>query len=136
MHTQIENFACPLEAALALIGGKYKVNILFQLMSQTLRFSQLQKQIPKATPKMLSQQLKELEADGLVNRVLYPVVPPKTEYSLTEKGRSLQPVILALYRWGETLFQEHHMTSPCSAAELERLIAAAAPACTRQPHDK
>ena len=121
MQTNIETLTCPLEASLSIIGGKYKINIIFFLMSQTLRFSELQKKIPSATPKMLSQQLKELETDGLVNRVLYPVVPPKTEYSLTEKGKSLRPVILELYKWGEERFKEAGKPVPCRAEDVAKL---------------
>lgn len=93
---------CPIETSLSLIGGKYKALILWKLMNRTLRFSELRKQIPKATPKMLTQQLRELEQDGLVLRQVYAVVPPKVEYSLTTKGKSLEPVLQSLCRWGMT----------------------------------
>ncbi|WP_289175322.1 helix-turn-helix domain-containing protein [uncultured Parasutterella sp.] len=85
-----------------LIGGKYKALILWKLMNRTLRFSELRKQVPKATPKMLTQQLRELEQDGLVLRQVYAIVPPKVEYSLTTKGKSLEPVLQALCSWGKT----------------------------------
>lgn len=91
---------CPIETSLSLIGGKYKALILWKLMHRTLRFSELRKQVPKATPKMLTQQLRELEQDGLVLRQVYAVVPPKVEYSLTPKGESLEPVLQALCSWG------------------------------------
>lgn len=98
-----QKYNCPVEATLSQIGGKYKAIILYHLIKEdVLRFSQLQKVIPKATPKMMSQQLRELEADGLINRKVYPVVPPKTEYSLTERGKTLSPVITAMYDWGHT----------------------------------
>ena len=71
-------------------------------MNRTLRFSELRKQVPKATPKMLTQQLRELEQDGLVLRQVYAIVPPKVEYSLTTKGKSLKPVLQALCSWGKT----------------------------------
>ena len=71
-------------------------------MNRTLRFSELRKQVPKATPKMLTQQLRELEQDGLVLRQVYAIVPPKVEYSLTTKGKSLEPVLQALCSWGKT----------------------------------
>ena len=93
---------CPIETSLNLIGGKYKALILWKLMNRTLRFSELRKQVPKATPKMLTQQLRELEQDGLVLRQVYAVVPPKVEYSLTTKGQSLEPVLQALCSWGMT----------------------------------
>lgn len=75
-----QSFQCPVEATLQLIGGKYKSLILWHLIGKTLRFNELGKLIKSATPKMLTQQLRELENDGLINRVVYPVVPPKTEY--------------------------------------------------------
>ena len=78
-----QSFQCPVEATLQLIGGKYKSLILWHLIGKTLRFNELGKLIKSATPKMLTQQLRELENDGLINRVVYPVVPPKTEYSDT-----------------------------------------------------
>lgn len=91
---------CPVEATIRLIGGKYKAVILWHLMGNTLRYSELHKRLPNATDKMLAQQLRELERDGLVNRTVYPVVPPKTEYSLTEFGNSLAPILDALCSWG------------------------------------
>ena len=91
---------CPVEATISLIGGKYKSLILWKLTSGTLRFSQLRKEVPCATPKMLTRQLRELETDGLVNREVFPVVPPKLEYSLTDFGKSIQPVLESMYTWG------------------------------------
>ena len=91
---------CPVEAALDMIGGKWKVVILFRLFDCTLRFSELCRQHPNITPRMLTNQLRELERDGLVHREVYPQVPPKVEYSLTAEGRTLKPVLLALKRWG------------------------------------
>ena len=82
-------FNCPVEATIRLIGGKYKAVILWHLMNQTLRYNEIHKRIPNATDKMLAQQLRELEKDGLINRTVYPVVPPKTEYSLTDFGQTL-----------------------------------------------
>lgn len=93
-------YSCPVEATLELIGGKYKALILFHLIDETLRFNQLQKLIPQATPKMLIQQLRELEKDGLLSRTVYPVVPPKVEYSLTDFGQSIIPVLNAMCNWG------------------------------------
>ena len=96
-----DGYNCPVEATLDLIAGKYKTLILWQLVERTLRYSELQKLIPRATPKMLTRQLRELEADGFVVRTVYPVVPPKVEYSLTEFGRSILPILEAMYDWGE-----------------------------------
>lgn len=96
-------FHCPVAATFSQIGGKYKMIILYHLLEDgTLRYNQIQKYIPQATAKMLAQQLRELENDGLVHREVYPVVPPKTEYSLTERGISLKPVIDSVCEWGRT----------------------------------
>ena len=111
---KLKRFDCPLEVTLAMIGGKYKILIVYFLINRTLRYSELQKLLPQASPKMLAQQLKELERDGLIDRKLYPVVPPKTEYSLTDLGRSLAPIILAIYQWGERLFISAGLENPCN----------------------
>lgn len=91
---------CPVETTISLIGGKYKPLILWKLADGKLRFSQLQKEVSTATPKMLTQQLRELEQVGLIDRKVFPVVPPKVEYSLTELGWSIHPVLEAMYHWG------------------------------------
>ena len=100
------SFYCPVEATVHLIGGKYKSVILWHLKDQTLRFSELHRLIPKATPKMLTQQLRELEGDGLIHRDVYPVVPPKTEYSLTEFGCTIIPVLDAMCSWGDSYLKQ------------------------------
>jgi DNA-binding HxlR family transcriptional regulator len=92
---------CPVEAALELIGGKWKGVALYHLLERTARFNELKRQMHSVTQRMLTKQLRELEADGLIRRKVYPVVPPKVEYSLTEKGESLRPIIMALKNWGE-----------------------------------
>lgn len=96
---------CPVETTIQLIGGKYKALILWHLMNATLRYSELHRRLPKATDKMLAQQLRELEKDGLINRVVYPVVPPKTEYSLTDFGRSLTPILDEMCNWGKSYLE-------------------------------
>lgn len=106
---QAEN--CPVEATLELIGGKYKALILWHLSEGKLRFSQLSKKI-HATPKMLTQQLRELEAQSLIKREVYPVVPPKVEYSLTQTGRSLMPVLVAMRDWGAD-YMRGKQQEPC-----------------------
>lgn len=104
-------FHCPVEAVLSLIGGKYKPIILYHLIDSTLRYNELRKIMPYATPKMLVQQLKELEADGIVNRKVYPVVPPKTEYSLTDYGKSLSPIMMSMCEWGNQNMSDRIMPS-------------------------
>ena len=94
------NEHCPVEATLELIGGKYKTLILWHLADGNRRFSQLRREISGITPKMLTQQLRELEANSLVHREVFPIVPPKVEYSLTETGRSLLPILVAMRDWG------------------------------------
>ena len=108
----MQSYYCAIEATMAIIGGKYKVLIIYELIGKTLRYSELQRLLPIATPRMLSRQLKELEADGIVRRVLYPVVPPKTEYSLTELGESLVPIIEQLSAWGKDYYHGKGMKYP------------------------
>ena len=104
---------CPVEATLELIGGKYKALILWHLSENILRFSELKKLIPNATPKMLTQQLRELEAHKLIHREVYPVIPPKVEYSLTELGKSLMPVLVAMRDWGAGYLRTKDLESCC-----------------------
>jgi DNA-binding HxlR family transcriptional regulator len=92
---------CAVEAALSLIDGKWKGVVLFHLLERTHRFSEIRRRIPNVTQRMLTNQLRELEADGLILRTVYPEVPPKVEYSLTARGRSLEPVIAALKTWAD-----------------------------------
>ncbi|MBQ9156711.1 MAG: helix-turn-helix transcriptional regulator [Eubacterium sp.] len=101
---KIKSYNCPVEAAMDVVGGKYKAQIVYELIGATRRYNEIAKALPQATPRMLSKQLKELEEDGVINRVLYPVVPPKTEYSLTELGETLVPIVEALCKWGEHYF--------------------------------
>ena len=109
---EVTNY-CPVSATLDLIGGKYKALILWHLAENKLRFSQLNKLIPKATAKMLTQQLREMETQNLIHRTVYPVVPPKVEYSLTDLGRSLMPVLIAMRDWGAEYLRSQNLTSSC-----------------------
>lgn len=92
---------CPTELAMEVVGGKWKLVVLEHLSSGTMRFGQLQRAIPPITARMLTRQLRELEADELVTRLVYAEVPPRVEYSLTDLGRSLGPVLLQLRSWGD-----------------------------------
>lgn len=107
-------FHCPVEATLSVIGGKYKAIILWHLIDGTLRFSELRRFLPQATPKMLTQQLRELEADGIIHREVYPVVPPKTEYSLTDYGKTLNPIVQAICAWGREYMADQIETDTIS----------------------
>ena len=104
---------CPVEATLDLIGGKYKALILWHLSEKKLRFSELRKVITTATPKMLTQQLRELESQALIHREVFPVVPPKVEYSLTELGRSLMPILVAMRDWGADYMRSKNLDACC-----------------------
>ena len=104
---------CPVETTIELIGGKYKALILWHLSAGTLRFSELQKVITNATSKMLTQQLRELESNALIHREVFPVIPPKVEYSLTELGKSLIPVLIAMRDWGSDYLRTKDLESNC-----------------------
>ena len=93
-------FTCPVEATLSLIGGKYKPIILWHLIKQPLHYMELQRLIPNATSKMLSQQLRALEKSGMISRAVIPEKPPKTIYSLTNFGASIIPVLDSMCDWG------------------------------------
>ncbi len=91
---------CPVETALEVLAGKWKILILWYLKDEKKRFNELQKLLPSITQKMLIQKLRELEKDEIVHREVYPVVPPKVEYSLTSYGQTLKPILKQLYFWG------------------------------------
>ena len=100
-HDNIDcEFACPVEATLRIIGGKWKGVIVYHLLGGTKRFNELKKLIPNITQRMLTRQLRELEEDGIVSRVVYPQVPPKVEYSLTDAGHSLEQILDIMHQWG------------------------------------
>jgi DNA-binding HxlR family transcriptional regulator len=94
------DFGCPVEACVEVIGGKWKGVILFHLLGGTKRFNELMRLMPAVTQRMLTRQLRELEADQVVQRKVYPEVPPRVEYSLTEFGSTLEPVLKTLQSWG------------------------------------
>ncbi|WP_219225321.1 winged helix-turn-helix transcriptional regulator [Pedobacter antarcticus] len=96
-------FDCPIELTSTAINGKWKLLIIYRLsLQQQIRFGQLKKEVKGVSEKMLIQHLKEMEKDGLVERKVYPVVPPKVEYYLTEAGRSFIPVLDMMRNWGLT----------------------------------
>ena len=99
-RSQPAAYVCPAQRTIDVLGGRWKVPIVYHLFQKTRRFSDLRRHLPGCTQKMLTRQLRELERDGVVHRKVYPQVPPKVEYSLTEMGRSLKPVIAAMCRWG------------------------------------
>lgn len=100
-HSQFDcNYGCPVEATLSLIGGKWKGVVLYHLMTETMRFNELRRLMPGITQRMLTKQLRELEADQLITRKVYAEVPPKVEYSVTDYGKTLAPIIFALREWG------------------------------------
>jgi DNA-binding HxlR family transcriptional regulator len=92
---------CPAEYTLAMIGGRWKIPLIFHLQAGARRFSELSRALKGVSQKVLTQQLREMERDGLVTRRVYAQVPPRVEYSLTELGMSLRPVVDAMCRWGE-----------------------------------
>ena len=93
---------CPVEAALERIGGKWKGVALYHLLEGTKRYNELKRDVGNVTQRMLTKQLRELESDGLIVRKVFPVVPPHVEYSLSEKGRTLKPILLELRKWGQS----------------------------------
>jgi len=109
---------CPVEITADIIGGKWKPLILFHLQDRTHRFGELQKKIPGATKKMLTQRLRELERDNIVHRKVYPQVPPRVEYSLTKHGQSLRPILELMSAWGNRHRSRHGGNGKLSAAEL------------------
>ena len=108
-----QQFNCPVEATLSLIGGKYKPLILWHLVYCPLHYMELKRRIPSATPKMLSQQLRDLEDCGMVHREVIPEKPPKTVYSLTSFGESIIPVIDAMCQWGTNYMDGLDVQPPC-----------------------
>jgi DNA-binding HxlR family transcriptional regulator len=98
---KLPHYNCPVEATLDVIGGKWKALILFWLRDEVCRFGELRRKIPGVSERMLTQQLRELEAHGIVRREVYPVVPPRVEYSLTPYGRTLRPITDLMCKWGQ-----------------------------------
>lgn len=114
------DYACPVSATVKIMGGKYKPIILWNLHENTMRYSQIHRLVPSASDKVLAQQLKEMECDGLILKTVYPEVPPRTEYTLTEFGESLMPVLDAMCRWGEEYLDRSDVT-PCCGKMTDEL---------------
>jgi DNA-binding HxlR family transcriptional regulator len=102
-----KSYHCAMDITMDFIGGKWKTVVLWYLKDKTLRFGELKKQIPDITEKMLSIQLKNLEDDGLIKRKVYTQIPLKVEYSLTDFGKTLIPILNAIAKWGRNLGQEN-----------------------------
>ena len=101
----VKTYNCPVEATIDVIGGKWKPLILWWLHQRTYRFAELRRLIPGITEKVLTQHLRELEADGIVDRRVFATIPPKVEYSLTEYGNSLKQALNAICEWGQLHMQ-------------------------------
>lgn len=94
-----KTYRCPVEVTIDIVGGKWKCLILWHLHEGTMRFKELERIVPGVSQKMLTQQLKEMEKDGLLTKTVYPEVPPRVEYSLTERGHSLFPLLELMHTW-------------------------------------
>lgn len=117
-RTEILPDDCPVLTAIKIIGGKWKIPVLYTLRNGTMRFNELQKSLPGVTQKMLTQQLRELEKDGLVHRQVYAQVPPRVEYSITPLARKLEPILCSLCEWGLDYLETVHgvtNTGDCGA---------------------
>lgn len=111
-------FNCPLEITVSLVGGKWQCVILWHLRKGALRFSQLKRRLPGITPKMLTQQLRDLEENDLIVRKIYPVIPPKVEYTLSEYGNSFVPVLKSMYSWGKQYSKEYDIMIDSAFQEM------------------
>lgn len=98
---QDPDYGCSIEVTLDVIGGKWKGIVLHRLVAGPARFNELRRLAPKATQRMMTLQLRELERDGVISRTVYPEVPPRVDYALTEFGRSLVPILSTMSEWGE-----------------------------------
>jgi len=107
------------EATMSVLGGLWKPVLMFHLLEGKLRFNALCRLTPNATARMVTLQLPELEMDGVIRRIVYPEVPPKVEYELTEFGRTLEPILVSLRDWGEGFQAREHAAAPIREAEVE-----------------
>ncbi|WP_028980711.1 winged helix-turn-helix transcriptional regulator [Sporocytophaga myxococcoides] len=112
---------CPVEHSVELLGGKWKLPILHALVNASpKRFKELEREIKGITPTMLTNQLRSLETDGLVSRKIFATVPPTVEYSLTELGKSIKPMMVELQKWG--LFHQHYLQSQMKSTKKEKTV--------------
>ncbi|MGF7032312.1 DNA-binding HxlR family transcriptional regulator [Paenibacillus mucilaginosus] len=102
-----KSYQCPIDLSVSLLSGRWKTSILCKLLTGKKRYGELKKLIPEVNHKMLTEQLRELEDAGIVSREVYPVVPPKVEYELTELGEALRPAICSLEKWGKRFQTEN-----------------------------
>ena len=109
---------CPIRCTIDVVGGKWKPLILFYLKNRTMRFNELRRMIPDASHKMLTQQLRDLEKADIIQRRIYPEVPPRVEYSLSENGQTLRPVLSAMAEWGQKYRQQRPATEGGNTLEL------------------
>jgi len=117
-----KTYHCTVEATLDVIGGKWKPLILWHLGDSVLRFSELQRGLPGVNAKMLTKQLRELEEDGVIRRTVYPEVPPRVEYTITEFGKTLIPILQALCAWGAQYLgvDENGAQCPAKAGRMKK----------------
>jgi DNA-binding HxlR family transcriptional regulator len=115
------HFGCPVEAALDVIGNKWKGIILFHLLSGLKRFNELRRLIPDVSQRILTLQLRELEKDNVIIRKVYPQVPPKVEYSLSPLGLSLEPILMALREWGVKIMHKQQNQLLVSSVDIDTM---------------
>ena len=116
-----KTYHCPVEAALEVIGGKWKPLILWALGNNVMRFGELQKGLPGVNAKMLTKQLRELEEDGVITRTVFPEVPPRVEYAITDFGKTLIPILQALCNWGAHYLDiDEASASQCSTKTVKK----------------
>jgi DNA-binding HxlR family transcriptional regulator len=114
-----DEFGCPVEVTMSVLGGKWKGVILHYLLGGTKRFGDLRRLLPAVTQRMLTLQLREMEAAGVIHRKVYAEVPPKVEYSLTELGRTLHPILDLMNEWGKTYQGRLNPAHPKPAKSVE-----------------
>lgn len=111
LRLQSDKLKCQMELTVHLIGGKWKIPIIWNLKEGTMRFGEIKRQLGSVTPKMLTQQLRELEEFGLVKRLVYAEIPPRVEYSLTMDAISILPILEQLSQWGINYYTKHKLNS-------------------------